>query len=84
MLLEILITLQLPSRKKSDRYLLVNWLALPQSYGLEVGVLYHSIEAGTSFDVLVGGDLAIAVQIGTEVAMTEDDGLGIVLMELRE
>lgn len=64
--------------------MLIDGLSFPQSSGLEVGVFHHSIEAGTSLDVFVGGNLAIAVQIGTEVAMTEDDGLGIVLMELRE
>ena len=64
--------------------MLIDGLSFPQSCGLEVGIFHHCVEAGTSFDVFVGGNLAIAVQIGTEVTMAEDDGLGIVLVELRE
>lgn len=37
-----------------NRYLLVNWLALPQSYGLEVGIFHHCVEAGTSFEGISG------------------------------
>ena len=35
-------------------------------------------------EVLIGGDLAIAIEVGTEVAVPEDDGSGEALMEVGE
>ena len=43
---------------------------------MEVLVFYHGIEAGALLDELVGGDLAVVVEVGTEIAVAEDDGTG--------
>lgn len=61
---------------------LIDWLAFPEAVGLQVPVLMHGIEAGTLLQVLIGSDPAIAVEVGTQVAMTEDDGFRESLMEV--
>ncbi len=60
----------------------INRFSLPETGGLEVFVLQHGVQTGTLFDVLVRGNPAIIIQIGTEVAVTEDDGFGIPLVQL--
>lgn len=47
-------------------------------------VLLDGIEAGTLFDPLARGDATIAVEVGTEVAMTHDESTRIALPEVGE
>ena len=52
--------------------------------GLEVVVVVHGIEAGALFEPFGGGDAPVAVAVGREVAVAEDDGAGIVLAQPAE
>ena len=55
---------------------------LPKPFWLEIFVLKHSIKAGTLLDVFVGRDIAVAIEVWTEVPVTEDDGIGIFPVKL--
>ena len=44
--------------------------------GLQVVVVFHGIEAGALFEPFGGGDAPVAIAVGREVAMAQDDGVG--------
>ncbi len=51
---------------------------------LQGEILLDGIEAGTLLDPLARGDATVAVEVGTEVAMTHDEGTRVTLSEVGE
>ena len=55
-----------------------------QPFGLQVFVVEEGVEAGTLLEPFVGRDMSVAVAVRRQVAVTEDDGIGKLAVELRE
>ena len=52
--------------------------------GLEIFVVEEGVEAGAALQPFVGRDAAVAVPVGREVAVAQDDGGGVVVVQLRQ
>ena len=59
-------------------------LSLEEPFGLQVFVVEEGIEAGTLLEPFVGRDMSVAVAVWRQIAVTEDDGVGELVVELRE
>ena len=59
-------------------------MLLQQSHGLQILVVEEGIEAGTDLHPLPGLYLAVAVQVGRQVAMAQNDGRRILFVQTAE
>lgn len=58
---------------------------LKEAFRLQIPVVHEDIEAGTLLEPFVGLDTSVAVEVGREVSVTHDDGIGeAVVQRLQE
>ena len=53
-----------------------------EAVGLEVGIIEEGVEGGALLEPFLGGDASVAVGVGREVAMSEDEGIGEASVQL--
>lgn len=68
-------------RKEEGESLVFACLAERPGVGLDVGVFGDGVEAGALLDVFTGFYLSVLVEVGTEVTMSHDFGLGELVSE---